>query len=89
MDEEIDVKFDYKFFPGPQYYTVREGQVLNQSETSFQVEKFGKKAMVWQAICGCSKISQPFITASEIYIKECLQKRLLPMILSPEDPTVS
>ena len=92
MDDETYVKLDYKSLPGPQYYTVREGQVLNQSETSIEVEKFGKKAMVWQAICSCGKISKPFITTasmnSEIYIKECLQKRLLPMIRSHKDPVV-
>lgn len=92
MDDETYVKFDYKSLPGPQYYTVREGQVLDKSETSVRVEKFGKKAMVWQAICGCGKISHPFITTSsmnsEIYIKECLQKRLLPMIRKHNDPVV-
>lgn len=92
MDDETYVKFDYKSLPGPQYYTVREGEALDQSETSILVEKFGKKAMVWQAICSCGKISQPFITTasmnSETYIRECLQKRLLPMIRSHKDPVI-
>lgn len=69
MDDETYVKLDYKSLPGPQYYTVREGQVLNQSETSIEVEKFGKKAMVWQAICSCGKISKPFITTASMFTK--------------------
>ncbi|XP_058462483.1 uncharacterized protein LOC131437267 isoform X1 [Malaya genurostris] len=40
MDDETYVKLDYKSLPGSQYYTVQEGQVLNQSETSIEVEKF-------------------------------------------------
>jgi hypothetical protein len=38
--------------------------------------------MVWQAICGCGSRSSSFITSKtinqDVYIKECLQKRLLP-----------
>jgi transposase len=40
--------------------------------------------MVWQAICECGLKSTPYITTStmntDIYIKECLHKRILPMI---------
>lgn len=42
--------------------------------------------MVWQAICTCGERSQSFITSgtinSQIYIEECLKKRLLPFINS-------
>ena len=47
-------------------------------------EKFPPKVMVWVAICKCG-ISKPLIRRSkseavdsDIYIKECLEKRLLP-----------
>jgi hypothetical protein len=89
MDDETYVKFDYKSLPGPQHYTV---QILDKSKTSVRVEQLGKKATVWQAICGCGKTSQtPTTTASmnsEIYIKECLQKRPPPMTRSHIDPVV-
>ena len=46
--------------------------------------KFAKKFLVWQAICSCGDRSSNFVTSgtinSEIYVKECLQKRLLPFI---------
>ena len=49
-------------------------------------DKFAKKALIWQAICSCGKKSAPYISQStlsgQIYVKECLQKRLLPLIKS-------
>jgi len=40
--------------------------------------------MVWQAICSCGLRTASFVTQGmingEIYVKECLQKRLLPFI---------
>lgn len=48
------------------------------------MDKFGKKVMIWQAICSCGLKSIPFVATStmtsDIYIKECLQKRLLPLV---------
>ena len=45
-----------------------------------------KKALIWQAICSCGKKSAPYNSQStlsgQIYVKECLQKRLLPLIKS-------
>lgn len=39
---------------------------------------------MWQAICSCGQRSASFVTSgtinSDIYVKECLQKRLLPFI---------
>lgn len=70
--------------PGPQFYTVRKGKTLDKLATAISSEKFGRKAMVWQAICECGKFSRPFITTDvmscQTYIDECLQKRLFPMI---------
>ena len=49
-------------------------------------DKFAKKALIWQAICSCGKKSAPYTSQStlsgQIYVKECLQKRLLPLIKS-------
>ena len=50
------------------------------------MQKFAKKFIVWQAICECGERSSCFVTTGtiniEIYIKECLKKRLLPFIRS-------
>lgn len=84
MDDETYVKLDYKTLPGPQFFTVNKEEKVTTADKSIQCEKFGKKLMVWQAICQCGKVSSPFVTNKtmnqEIYLKECLKKRLLPLI---------
>ena len=49
-----------------------------------KMDKFPKNFMVWQAICCCGLRSAPFVTNkmmnSYIYIKECLEKRILPLV---------
>lgn len=84
MDDETYVKLDYKTLPGAQFYTVKQGTDVPNSEKSIFCEKFGKKVLVWQAICQCGMKSSPFFTTAsmnaEIYQKECLQKRVLPLI---------
>lgn len=84
MDDETYVKFDYSSLPGPQFYTVQKGTDLPKSKKVIAVEKFGLKAMVWQAICECGLKSAPFVTTStmtsDVYIEQCLKKSLLPMI---------
>ena len=48
--------------------------------------------MVRQAICSCSFKTQPFFTNgninSEVYVKECLKKRLVSMIRKHDNPPV-
>lgn len=48
--------------------------------------------MIWQAICSCGMRSKPFLTTStlnsKIYIEECLQKRLLPLIRQHNEPII-
>lgn len=82
MDDETYIKMDFSTLPGPQFYTASPDEVLDHSETSIATEKFGEKILVWQAICQCGLKSTPFFTKgtinTEIYIKECLKKRLLP-----------
>lgn len=92
MDDETYVKLDFKTLPGPQYYTIPKGSKIPRKDRSVFCEKFGQKIMVWQAICQCGKKSKAFFTNksinSEIYIKECLQKRLLPLIKKHNGPTL-
>lgn len=92
MDDETYIKFDYKMLPGDQFYTVRKNQEVDNAEKSIFIEKFSKKAMVWQAICECGKVSKPFVTTqtmkADTYIKECLNRRLLPMIREHDGPVL-
>ena len=62
MHDETYAKFDYSTLPGPQFYTIQEGQKPDKHTRSISVEKFGKKAMIWQAICECGMKSSVFIT---------------------------
>lgn len=84
MDDESYCKLDCKTIPGPQFYTILKGLKAPASIKAIKTEKFGKKVLIWQAICQCGEKSEPYIQTgtmnSDIYIKECLQKRLLPLV---------
>lgn len=84
MDDETYVKANFKSLPGNQYYSGSDKASVDMKFKIIQHEKFPKKFMVWQAICQCGARCAPYITqgtiASENYITECLQKRLLPFL---------
>jgi len=86
MDDETYIKTDFSQIAGKQYYSARPGELLDESETSIRIEKFGSKKLIWQAICQCGKASKIFSTNgvlnSDTYITECLRKRLLPFLQS-------
>lgn len=92
MDDETYCKLDYKTMPGKQFYTTRDPKSVKNQDKLIRVEKFGKKALIWQAICQCGLKSTPFVTTSTlndtIYIKECLTKRLLPLIRKHDGQTI-
>ena len=92
MDDETYVKFDYGQMPGHEYYTVKEGRTVSEAYMYRRTEKFAKKALVWQAICTCGLKSSSFVTTGtingQIYLEECLQKRLLPFIRRHEASTL-
>lgn len=52
--------------------------------------QIGRLKSLWQAVCSCGLKSRAFVTSStlnsDIYINECLQKRLLPLIRSHNSP---
>lgn len=84
MDDETYVLCDFSQLPGQEFYSATErGKVAEEFRTKKKT-KFPKKYLIWQAICSCGLRSQSFVTSgsvnSEIYIKECLQKRLLPFL---------
>lgn len=77
MDDETYVKMDYKQLPGQKFYTaIKRGNVASKYKYVY-MDKFGKKLMVWQALCSCAKKSKVFVTdqtmTSELYKNECLK----------------
>ena len=61
-----------------------------ESETTFGTEKFPQKTLIWQAICECGLKSSPYVATrtmdTDLYINECLKKRLLPFIAQHNVP---
>lgn len=57
-----------------------------------QVSKFLKMFMIWPAICSCEKRSKPCVTTEtridQVYMKEYLRKRMLPLLKSHNVPTM-
>lgn len=83
MDDETYVKSDFKQIPGPQFYTAYIKGGVKKKFKYKKIDKFGKKFLIWQAICSCGRSTRPFVSRctlnKQIYIKECLKARLLPL----------
>lgn len=92
MDDETYIKMDLKQLPGQKFYAAKERLGVVDKYKFVKVDKFCKKLLIWQAICSCGFKSKPFVTSStldsKIYIKECLQNRLLPFIRQHQDPVL-
>lgn len=82
MDDETYVKADFNQLPGQEFYVAKKRGDADPKFKNRQCTKFPVKYLVWQAICTCGQKSSPFVTTgtinADIYVKECLQKRLLP-----------
>ena len=85
-DDEAYIKYNHQQIPGAVYYIAKYRGKADKKFKYTKHDKFAKKALIWQAICSCGKKSAPYISQStlsgQIYVKECLQKRLLPLIKS-------
>ena len=85
LDDESYFDLDgHDFYGGRHYSYTDENEVPNVIKYRFK-EKFGKKLLIWAAISelGISDIyfhESKGAMDSEIYIKECIQKRLVPFI---------
>lgn len=90
MDDETYVKLDFSQLPGQKFFAAIHKRNVKPQHKYIFVDKFAKKLMIWQAICQCGLKSSVFIANStmtkEIYITECLEKRLLPLIKSHSTP---
>lgn len=91
-DDETYLKFDFKQLPGRNYYVSKIRGKVSPRFKYIQCDKFGKKALIWQAICTCGLRSSSYCTMStmktENYLKECLKKRLLPLIRKHNGPVL-
>ena len=85
-DDKTYIKYDHQQIPGAVYYIAKYRGKADKKFKYTKHDKFAKNALIWQAICSCGKKSAPYISQStlsgQIYVKECLQKRLLPLIKS-------
>ena len=79
-------------FPGAHYFTKTDEETLPESKTTFGIDKFGKKFLVWQSIAQYVSRSQTFVTTwtinKDIYMKECIKKRLLSFLVKLNPPTL-
>lgn len=92
MDDETLIKADFRQHPDQKYYVARKrGGVLKIYKYK-KMDKFARKYMVCQGICTCGRVTKPFVTTGtcnkEIYIKECIEKRLVPLYNSHNIPPV-
>lgn len=84
MDDETYVKLDFNQLPGQKFYVAINKRNVKPQYKYIFMDKFSKKMMIWQAICSCGRKSSVFVTSqtmtSKLYIEECLEKRILPLI---------
>ena len=84
IDDETYVLADFSQLPGQDFYVADSRGNFSEEFRTKKQSKFPKKFLVWQAICSCGIKSDFFVASgtinTQIYIKECLQKRLLPFL---------
>ena len=84
MDDETYVPIDPSDIPGKDFYTATDKSSVDIVHKIAPKAKFRRSYLVWQAIDEHGNVSCPFVSDrtinSEVYLKECLKKRLLPFI---------
>lgn len=84
IDDETYLHWDPKDVPGRKFFSAVDPKEVPYSEKVKPQAKFPKKILIWQAIDENGNVSEPFISEgtinSEVYLKECIQARLLPFI---------
>lgn len=90
--DESYVIGDFSQLPGVSYYRAKWRFGVRHQFKYQGLVKFPKKYLIWQAICSCGKRSKSYIAKgsmnTDIYVKECLQKRLLPFVKSHRVNTI-
>lgn len=89
IDDETYVYSDPTQINGSEYYHCANKCEVDSSIKVKQKTKFPKKYLVWQAMDEYGNVSKSFITEGnmnkEIYLEECLKKRLLPFLSKHHD----
>lgn len=84
MDDESYFPADPNQVAGPKNFSFKPGFEVPVKCMVKPKLKFFKKYLVWQALDAAGNVSKPFICEGtingELYLKECLQKRLVPFI---------
>ena len=86
LDDEKYFTFDGSNMEGNNNFYTNDKSNCPDSVRFVGKEKFPPKVMVWADICKCGvskqiiRRSKPGAVNSDIYIKECLEKRMLPFI---------
>ena len=84
MDDETYVQADLKQIKSQQFYSSDKRGNVPAKFKHQKLDKFPKKYIIWQAISQCGLKSRVFVGSGtinqKIYVEECLQKRLLPLI---------
>jgi hypothetical protein len=90
MDDETYVKADFKQIPGQKHYYSKIRGSVPKKYKYILMEKYAEKYLIWQALCSCGLKTRAFVTtsnvSSELYQKECLEKRVLPHIRNHQGP---
>lgn len=84
MDDETYVHADPAQVPGLEFYHCTTKSTVSDQYRFKGKTKFPKRYLVWRAIDEHGNVSDPFISQGsmngDLYLKECLQKRLSPFI---------
>lgn len=84
QDDETYVKQSFSQLPGTKFY-YSEGRGKAPEKFKYKkIDKFGKKFMIWQALCSCGRKSEALVTSgnmtADTYIELCLKQRILPLM---------
>lgn len=92
MDDETYQYSDLGQTRGSEFYCAEERLGVEDKHKFKELEKFPAKYLIWQAICTCGLKTTPYISKGTMngdsYLKNCLKKRLLPLIKLHKTPVL-
>ena len=84
IDDVTYLPWDPHNVPGKKFFHATDPKEVMYSEKLQPKTNFFKKSLIWQAIEENGSVSEPFVSegtiSAEVYLKECIQARLLPFI---------
>lgn len=92
MDDETYVYSDTAQLKVKGYYYAKKRLEVDNKYKFQCLEKIPQKYLIWQGICSCGLKSDAFVTHGtingELYLEECMKKRLLPLIKKHRAPVL-